>query len=150
MLREQTYTMRLLPMDYLDEDVSYFLPNQTWVTSFCYNSVELKYRAGVYECLSYAHGCSGKESAYQCGRQTQFQSLGWEDFLEKEMATYPSLLAWEIPWIEEPGGLQSLEQQTVEHDLAIEHIFIYASSFCPSLHIYKVFCSLAMYIPCNF
>ena len=38
---------------------------------------------------------------------TQVQSLGWEDSLEKEMATHSSILAWEIPWTEEPGGLQS-------------------------------------------
>ena len=36
------------------------------------------------------------------------QSLGWEDPLEKEMATHSSILAWEIPWTEEPGGLQSV------------------------------------------
>ena len=35
----------------------------------------------------------------------QFQSMGWEDPLEKEMATHSSILAWEIPWPEEPGGL---------------------------------------------
>ena len=39
------------------------------------------------------------------------QSLGWEDPLEKEMATYSSILACEIPWIEEPGGLQSMGLQ---------------------------------------
>ena len=36
---------------------------------------------------------------------TQVRSLGWEDPLEKEMATHSSILAWEIPWTEEPGGL---------------------------------------------
>ena len=41
-------------------------------------------------------------------QETQVQSLGWEDPLEQEMATYSSLLAWEIPWTEEPGGLQSM------------------------------------------
>ena len=40
------------------------------------------------------------------------RSIGWEDPLEKEMATYSSILAWEIPWTEEPGGLQSMESQT--------------------------------------
>ena len=40
--------------------------------------------------------------------QTQVQSLGWEDPLEKEMATHSSILAWEIPWTEESGGLQSM------------------------------------------
>ena len=39
------------------------------------------------------------------------QSVGWDDPLEKEMATYSSILAWEIPWTEEPGGLQSLGSQ---------------------------------------
>ena len=44
------------------------------------------------------------------------QSLGGEDPLEKEMATYSSILAWEIPQTEEPGGLQSMGLQTVGHD----------------------------------
>ena len=39
--------------------------------------------------------------------ETWVQSLGWEDPLEKEMATHSSILAWRIPWMEEPGGLQS-------------------------------------------
>ena len=38
-------------------------------------------------------------------QETWVQSLGWEDILEKEMATHSSIPAWEIPWIEEPGGL---------------------------------------------
>ena len=43
--------------------------------------------------------------------ETWVQSLGWEDPLEKEMATHSSILAWEIPWIEDPGGLQSMGSQ---------------------------------------
>ena len=39
-------------------------------------------------------------------QETWVQSLGWEDPLEREMATHSSILAWEIPWTEEPGGLQ--------------------------------------------
>ena len=46
----------------------------------------------------------------------QVQSLGWEDPLEKEMATHPSILAWESPWTEEPGGLKSMGSQRVEYD----------------------------------
>ena len=38
-------------------------------------------------------------------QETQFRSLGWEDLLEKEMATHSSILAWRIPWTEGPGGL---------------------------------------------
>ena len=49
-------------------------------------------------------------------RETQVQSLGQEDPLEKEMATYSSVPAWRIPWTEEPGGLQSVGWQRVEHD----------------------------------
>ena len=44
-------------------------------------------------------------------RETRVRALGWEDSLEKEMATPSSILAWEIPWTEEPGGLQSLGLQ---------------------------------------
>ena len=50
-------------------------------------------------------------------RETQVQSLGWEDPLEKEMATHSSTLAWKIPWTEEPGRLQSMghkESDTTE------------------------------------
>ena len=49
-------------------------------------------------------------------RETQIQSLGREDPLEKEMATHSSILAWKIPWTEEPGRLQSIELQRVGHD----------------------------------
>ena len=48
--------------------------------------------------------------------KTQAQSLGWEDALEKGMATHSGILAWRIPWTEEPGGLQSTESQRVSHD----------------------------------
>ena len=48
-------------------------------------------------------------------QDTQVQSLGWEDPLEKEMATHSSILAWEIPWAEESGGLQSIGSDTTEH-----------------------------------
>ena len=44
-------------------------------------------------------------------QETQIQSLGWEDSLEKEMATHSSILAWEIPWTEESFGLQSMGSQ---------------------------------------
>ena len=44
------------------------------------------------------------------------QSLGWEDLLEEEMATHSSILAWKIPWTEEPSGLQSIGLQRVRHD----------------------------------
>ena len=49
-------------------------------------------------------------------QETQVQSLGQEDSLEKEMATHSSVLAWEIPWTEEPGGPQSIGSQRVGHE----------------------------------
>ena len=49
-------------------------------------------------------------------RETWVQSLGREDPLEKEMATHSSTLAWKIPWMEEPGILQSMGSQRVRHD----------------------------------
>ena len=49
-------------------------------------------------------------------QETQVGSLGWEDPLEKEMATDSSILAWRIPWMEKPDGLQSMGLQRVGHD----------------------------------
>ena len=49
-------------------------------------------------------------------QETRVRSLGWEDPLEKEMATHSSTLAWRIPWREEPGRLQSMGLQKVGHD----------------------------------
>ena len=49
-------------------------------------------------------------------QETQVRSLGWEDTLEKEMATHSSTLAWRIPWMEEPGGLKSMGSQRVGHN----------------------------------
>ena len=48
--------------------------------------------------------------------ETQVQSLGWEDPLEKKMATHSSILAWRIPWTEGPGGVLSMGSQRVRHD----------------------------------
>ena len=56
--------------------------------------------------------------AMQTTKETWVQSLDGEDPLEKEMATHSSILAWRIPWTEEPGGLQSIGSQRVGHYLA--------------------------------
>ena len=62
----------------------------------------------LWKCFS-----DGKETAIQ---ETQVQSLGWEDTLEKKMATHSSFLAWKIPWAEKPGRLQSMASQRVGLD----------------------------------
>ena len=52
------------------------------------------------------------------------RSMGWEDPLKKGMAPHSSILAWRIPWTEEPGGLWSIESQRVGHVSTLTHIYI--------------------------
>ena len=67
-------------------------------------------------------------------RETQVWSLGWEDLLEKEMATHSSTLAWRIPWREEPGRLQSMGLQRVGHDWATSQ-WVWSVSHCSLIYI---------------
>ena len=60
-------------------------------------------------------GAQGKESACQIQETQEIQVLSL-DSLEKQMVTHSSILAWKIPWAEEPGGLQSMGSQRVRHD----------------------------------
>ena len=62
---------------------------------------------------------SSKESVCQC-RRREFDSWVREDPLEEETATHSSILAWRIPWKEEPGGLQSMDLRRVRYDLSME------------------------------
>ena len=65
-------------------------------------------------------------------QQTQVQSLGQEDPLEEEMATHSSILAWRIPWTEEPGRLQSIVSQRIEKTGELSthtHIYVYLYIF---------------------
>jgi len=64
--------------------------------------------------LDFPGGSDGKEFACSAG-DPRVQSLGWEDFLEKVMAVHSSVVAWRIPWTEEPGRLQSLGLES-RHD----------------------------------
>ena len=76
---------------------------------------------------------SGKEPAYQCRKHKRHSSIpGWEDPLEEGMATHSSILAWRIPWTEEPGGLQSMELQWVRHDWSdLVHTYsVHITSIC--------------------
>ena len=58
-------------------------------------------------------------------QETRVWSLGREDPLEKEMAIHSSIIAWKIPWTEEPGRLQSMGSQRVEHDWATSHAYVH-------------------------
>ena len=64
--------------------------------------------------LGFPGGSDGKESTGSAGDLGLI--LGWEDPLEKGMATHSSILAWRIPWTEDAGGLQSMGSQTMGHD----------------------------------
>ena len=61
-----------------------------------------------------------KNLSANAGDEGWVQSPGWEDPLEKEMATHSSIFAWEMLWTEEPGGLQSVRSQRVRYGLATE------------------------------
>ena len=58
-------------------------------------------------------------------QETWVQSLGWQDPLEKEMASHSSTLAWKILWMEEPGRLKSMGSQRVGQDLATSLFFLF-------------------------
>ena len=70
--------------------------------------------------MDFPGGSDSKMSATMW--ETQVQSLGWEDLLEKEMATHSSILACKISWMEEPGRLQSMVSQRVRQDWATSFI----------------------------
>ena len=61
--------------------------------------------------------------------ETSVQSLGWKEPLKEEMATHSSILAWEIPWTEEPARLQSGGSQRVRQDLATKQQNVYSYSY---------------------
>ena len=72
--------------------------------------------------------------------ETQVRSLGWEDPLEKKMATHSSTLAWKIPWTEEPGGLQSMGSQRVRQGWTTKlSTFSFAKSFNPDPNSFQKF-----------
>ena len=83
-------------------------PSVNYNTVFNENIFEMLYICCLHP-KGFPGGTSGKEHACQCRRhETQVPSLGWEDPLEEGMATHSSILAWRIPWTEDPGSLQSI------------------------------------------
>ena len=72
-------------------------------------------------------------------QETQAPSLGREDPLDAEMATHSSTLAWSIPWTEDPGELQSMGSQRIEHDWASEHIAQLIVSLTIKMHKIHIF-----------
>ena len=78
--------------------------------------LELQYSVPLIYLIPWASLVAQRLKCLPAMREIQLRSLGWEDPLGKEMATHSSILAWRIPWREEPGGLQSMGSQRVGHD----------------------------------
>ena len=96
---------------------------------------------------------SGKDSACQCSRCKRLRFNPWvrKIPLKEEVATHSSILAWTIPRTEEPGGLQSMGLQAVEHDWARTHSVAYQQRLCanPNLSVHPI-CSLPPWYPKGF
>ena len=80
--------------------------------------------------MGFSDSSVGKESPCSAG------DLGWQDSLEKEMATHPSILTWKISWTEEPGGLQSMGLVAVHRLLLIVVASFRAQALGPKLNRY--------------
>ena len=109
-----------------------------WIARSYKNSIFNFFYETLYCFLGFPGGLVSKESTCNTGNKTW--SLGQEDPLEKEMATYPSILAWRTPWTEEPGGLQFMGSQRVRHDwsdLAHMHAHTVFHSGCINVHSYQ-------------
>ena len=68
-------------------------------------------------------------------QENRVQFLGWEDLLEKELATHSSILAWEIPWMEELGGIQSMGSQELDMTYPKLHMAVTSHKW---LFIFKI------------
>ena len=87
----------------------------------------------------------GSDSSLPAKQETQVQSLGQEDPLKKEMATHSSILAWKIPWMEEPGRLRSMGSQGVRHNWATNTFYTKKSQF--NIFISSIVMHLFIYWP---
>ena len=81
----------------------------SWPSEFKSRHLSYSMMKGGFPC-----GSDAKESTWM--QETRAPSLGWEDPLKEDMATHSSILAWRIPWTEQPGGLQSMASQRLRHD----------------------------------
>ena len=90
-------------------------------------------------------GSDGKDAAMW---ETRVQSLGWEDHLEKRTATHSSILAWRIPWTEEPGELQSMGLQRAGHDWATNSFTTFQYSIAYIYHIFFICLSVDEHLGC--
>ena len=88
----------------------------------------------LFTCLGFPDVSVGKKNP-PAMQETRVRFLGQEDTLEEGLATHSSILAWRIPWTEEPGGLQSMGSQRVGHDWVTERAFTCPAPFFPCIYI---------------
>ena len=93
--------------------------------SMMYLLLEMYLSSLAYSKLSINASWVGKEFTRQEAQEMWVGFLGQEDLLKKEMATHSRILAWKIPWTEEPGRLQSTGSQRVGHNWVTEHAHCY-------------------------
>ena len=104
--------------------------HSTWLLIFFFISLSLEHSplfyTSILKPLGFTGGWMGKEPdcQWQATQETWVQSLGWEDPLEEKMATHSSMLAWRIPWTEEPGELQLIGSQRVGHNWVSENTHV--------------------------
>ena len=103
---------------------------------FCIHSTTLRLLVGAFNPFTFKVIIDIKHLPAM--QETWVRSLGRENALEKEMATHSSILAWRIPWTEEPGGLQSMGSQRVGHDWVTSLSLSW--SYCHFLIVWGWFC----------
>ena len=108
-----------------------------------WKSPSLLFLFAFLQWLGFSGSSVGKESTCSVGDLADASSsLGWEDPLEEGMATHSSILAWRIPWAEEPGGLQSIGLQRIGHDWVTKHThsqqLVMLSTLCAFHQLYEV------------
>ena len=99
------------------------------ISIICSHLVEPILLNSIKDCMWASHVVQWKRICLPI-QETWVQSLGWEDPLEKEMATPSSILTWKTSWIEEPGRLQSIESQRVRHDWSDLACMMHSDIFC--------------------
>ena len=93
-----------------------------------------KERGDIFKCTGFPGGSAVKKQPVNAGdvKRCGVQPLGQEDPLEEEMETHSSILVWEIPWIEEPGELQSMhrEESDTTYRLNKDNVYTWVTNFC--------------------
>ena len=116
---EETSVLRKEEIDHSTDWFQEVTLNESWIVFIGFSKKACRV-SQVAQMVKYLPAKAGDQ-------ETQVWSLGWEDPLEKEMATHSSILTWRIPWTEEPNGLQSMGSQRVRHSWTTKTFIFIAS-----------------------